>query len=81
MKLFTSIAAASVMGAAFIAVNPAYAQNYGNSYGYNNNIRNGYGNNPYARPQRSNYTQRTNSYGRTYMTSPRYNQQCYGRCY
>ena len=79
MKIFNEIAAAAVIGGSLItSAAPASAQYYGGGYGYNNNTRNGYGNDPYARSPRNNYTQRTNGYGRTYMTSPRYNQQCVG---
>ena len=81
MKLFNSIAAATAIGASLLIVNPAEAQYYGGGYGYNNNIQNGYGSSPYAQPRRNNYQQKTNGYGRTYMTSPRHNQQCFGPCY
>ena len=79
MKLFTAIATAVVLGGSLIATaTPASAQYYGGGYGYNNNTRNGYGNDPYASPRRNTFTQKTNAYGRTYMTSPGFNQQCAG---
>ncbi len=78
MKIFSLIGAVTVLGSSFFVTAPAEAQYYNDGYGYNNGVRNGYGdwgrdNQP---PRRTSPAYGSQQYGSQQQLSPRRNSGC-----